>query len=56
MRDQDWDDDSAYRSAARRTRITMAVALVVTLLVAGAVAVAVLGAVLFLDFAESLGR
>ncbi|MHA4779741.1 hypothetical protein L1085_035370 [Streptomyces sp. MSC1_001] len=56
MHDQDWDDDSAYRSAVRRTRITMAVALIVTLLVAGIVAVAIFGISVFLDLAEALGR
>ncbi|MCB8901019.1 MULTISPECIES: hypothetical protein [unclassified Streptomyces] len=56
MHDQDWDDDSAYRSAVRRTRITMAIALVVTLLVLGSVAVAIFGVSLFLDLAEHLSR
>jgi hypothetical protein len=56
MHDQDWDDDSGYRSAVRRTRITMAVALIVTLLAAGTVAVALFGLSLFLDLADALSR
>ncbi|MFC9795435.1 hypothetical protein [Streptomyces sp. NPDC057695] len=56
MERQEWDDDSAYRSAVRRTRITMAVALVATLLLLGGVAVAVFGMTLFLDLADSLSR
>ncbi len=56
MHDQDWDDDSAYRSAVRRTRITMAIALIVTLLVVGIVAAAAFGVSLFLDLAEALSR
>ncbi|MFI1654971.1 hypothetical protein ACH4ZU_08625 [Streptomyces sp. NPDC020472] len=56
MHDQDWDDDSEYRSAVRRTRITMAIASVVTLLVVGVVAVAVFGISLFVDLAEALSR
>ncbi|MFD3537224.1 hypothetical protein [Streptomyces sp. NPDC058664] len=56
MRDQNWDDDSGYRSAVRRTRITMAIALTVTLLVAGLVAVAIFGISLFVDLAEALSR
>ncbi|MEV6251290.1 hypothetical protein AB0M38_34770 [Streptomyces sp. NPDC051742] len=56
MRDQDWDDDSEYRSAVRRTRITMAIALIVTLLVAGLVAVGIFGMVLFVDLAGVLSR
>ncbi|MFD7228309.1 hypothetical protein [Streptomyces sp. NPDC059881] len=56
MHDQDWDDDSEYRSAVRRTRITMAIALIVTLLVAGIVAVAIFGISLFVDLAEALSR
>ncbi|MFI8326462.1 hypothetical protein [Streptomyces sp. NPDC085529] len=55
MRDLDWDDDSGYRSAVRRTRITMALALIVTLFVVGLVAVAVFGISLFMDLAEDLG-
>ncbi|MEK9522837.1 hypothetical protein MIU24_26100 [Streptomyces venezuelae] len=53
---QEWDDDSAYRSAVRRTRITMAFALPATLLLLGGVAVAVFGMTLFLDLADSLRR
>ncbi|MCX5232593.1 hypothetical protein [Streptomyces sp. NBC_00233] len=56
MQDQDWDDDSAYKSAVRRTQITMAVALVVTLSVLGSVAVAIFGVSLFLDLVEHLSR
>ncbi|MFE5832726.1 hypothetical protein ACFQ67_31255 [Streptomyces sp. NPDC056488] len=56
MRDQDWDDDSEYRSAVRRTRVMRAVALIVTLLVVGIVAVGISGVSLFLDLVEDLGR
>ncbi|MFF3319981.1 hypothetical protein ACFYV5_31410 [Streptomyces sp. NPDC003035] len=56
MHDQDWDDDAAYKSAVRRTRITMAIALVVTLLVVGIGAVAVFGTLLFVDLVEVLSR
>ncbi|MGW1271497.1 hypothetical protein [Streptomyces sp. NPDC002491] len=56
MHDQDWDDDSEYRSAVRRARITMATALIVTLLVAGFVAVAIFGISLFVDLVEALSR
>ncbi|MFF8510681.1 hypothetical protein ACF064_21585 [Streptomyces sp. NPDC015492] len=56
MDQREWDDDSAYRSAVRRTRITMALALVATLLLLGGVAVAVFGMSLFLDLLDSLSR
>ncbi|MFE6456176.1 hypothetical protein ACFVP0_01730 [Streptomyces cinereoruber] len=56
MRDQEWDDDSAYRAAVRRTRIMMAIALVVSLLVLGLIALAVFGTVLFVGLAEFFAR
>ncbi len=56
MRERDWDDDSAYRSAVRRARGTMVVALVGTLLVGGVVAVGVFAVWVFLGLAESLSR
>lgn len=52
--EQDWDDDSSYRSALRRARITMAFALVATLLLLGGVAVALFGVSLFLDLVDLL--
>ncbi|WP_435189404.1 hypothetical protein [Streptomyces sp. bgisy126] len=56
MREQDWDDDSEYRSAVKRTQVMMAIALIVTLLVVGIVAVGIFGVSLFFDLAEILGR
>ncbi|WP_171053013.1 hypothetical protein [Streptomyces marianii] len=56
MLDQNWNDDTDYRSAVRRTRIMMAIALVVALLVIGIGVVAIFGASLFLDLAETLSR
>ncbi|MFF8275072.1 hypothetical protein ACF05T_02985 [Streptomyces lateritius] len=54
MLDRNWDDDSDYRSAVRRTRIMMALASVVILVVIAAGVVAVFGVSLFLDLAEIL--
>ncbi len=56
MLDRNWDDETDYRSAVRRTRIMTAIALVVVLLVIGIGVVAVLGVSLFLDVAEMLSR
>ncbi|WP_175412421.1 hypothetical protein [Streptomyces sp. TRM64462] len=56
MHDQSWDDDTDYKSAVRRTRITMAIALTVVLLVLGIGAVVILGISLFVDLVEVLGR
>lgn len=52
--DQDWDDDSGYRSAVRRTRITMAFAMVVTVCVIGAGAVTLFGVWLIVDLVDGL--
>ncbi|MES9804989.1 hypothetical protein [Streptomyces cinereoruber] len=56
MRDQEWDDGSAYRAAVRRTQIMMAIAVVVSLLVVGLIALAVFGTVLFAGLVESFAR
>lgn len=53
MHQRDWDDDSAYRSAVRRTRFTMAFGLFVTLLVVGVVAVGIFGTWLFVSLADT---
>ncbi|MFB7354271.1 hypothetical protein [Streptomyces gardneri] len=52
---RDWDDDSEYRAAVRRTRVLMGIGLVVALCVVGVVALGVLGVSLFADLVEILG-
>ncbi|MEV0090233.1 hypothetical protein [Streptomyces sp. NPDC050738] len=47
MIDQDWDDDTRYHSAVRRTRVTMVIALGVAVAVIGIGVAAALGAVGF---------
>ena len=52
MFERDWDDDSDYKSAVRRTRITMVFAAFVALGVIVALAVAVLGVLLVVGWVE----
>lgn len=47
MGEQDWDDDTGYRSAVRRTRIMTAIALATGLAVIALGALGVLGLWLF---------
>lgn len=47
MREQDWDDDTDYRSAVRRTRVMTAITLATGLAVIGLGALGVLGLWLF---------
>ncbi|MFF8834938.1 hypothetical protein [Streptomyces sp. NPDC015130] len=56
MRESDWDDDSGYRAAVRRTRILMGFGLVVAVAVIGAVVVTALGVALVLGWAGILDR
>ncbi|MFE5735008.1 hypothetical protein ACFQ7A_29370 [Streptomyces sp. NPDC056528] len=56
MHDRDWNDDTDYESAVRRTQIMMAIASVVTLLVLGAVAIGIFGVSVLLDLMELFGR
>ena len=50
--ERDWDDDSDYKSAVRRTRITMVFAAFVALGVIVALVVAVLGVLLVVGWVE----
>ncbi|WP_181387351.1 hypothetical protein [Streptomyces sp. Act143] len=55
MTERDWDDDSEYRRAVRRTWGMVALASCCSLLVVGLVVLAVLGAGVFLFLVEALG-
>ncbi|WP_199816532.1 hypothetical protein [Streptomyces griseus] len=54
MGEQDWDDDTGYRTAVRRTRIMTAIALTAALAVIALGALGVLGLWLFTAAVDAL--
>ncbi|MFE7549358.1 hypothetical protein [Streptomyces gardneri] len=56
MSGADWDDDSGYTAAVRRTRVLMVIGLVVAVGAIGVVLAAVFGVSFLVDLANSLAE
>ncbi|MEU3743652.1 MULTISPECIES: hypothetical protein [Streptomyces] len=56
MSGADWDDDSGYTAAVRRTRVLMVIGLIVSVGVIGVVLAAVFGVSFLVDLVNSLAE